>query len=86
METLETTYGRFTVYINPLDSEEERQFHISFVDKKNELHVILMREKGSVWVLVNPEKHPDWIIALRSEFERLITRELRSNLFVAMAS
>jgi hypothetical protein len=86
METLKTPQGTFTIYINPLNSPEGRQFHISFIDKQNKLHIVLMKRKEGVWVLAEPEKHPDWIKDLHCKFDELIIREqLRTHLPLAMA-
>jgi len=43
METLETFYWNFTIYLNRLTSPQENLLQISFVDKRNKTHVVLMR-------------------------------------------
>lgn len=86
METLQTPYGNFNVYLNPLYSAQGNYFHISFVDKKNKLHVILMQEKWGVWLITDPGKQPDWILALSSQLDKLIIKEqLKTYKPVAMA-
>jgi hypothetical protein len=75
METLETSYGTFNVYVNYLTSSEESLIHISFVDKSGKTHIILMKRLAGTWVCINPEEIPQWILDLKEQFNALITRE-----------
>lgn len=85
METLQTPYGSFNVYVNALYSEGEHLIHISFVDNKNQLHVVLMQESGGQWMIANQYQLAGWIISLQSKLETLISRELlRQHLAIAV--
>jgi len=75
METLQTAYGTFTVYLNHLNSDQENLFHISFICR-NKLHVVLMQESTEGWIFLIPQGLPAWIIELQGQFDLLITREL----------
>jgi hypothetical protein len=86
MNILETTYGRFHVYINYLLSEEENMAHLSFVDKNNKTHIVLMRQFNGKWLLVQPETLSHWIVNLEEQFDILITTELLRNYQPAIAT
>jgi hypothetical protein len=81
METLETTYGTFNIYVNRIVTQEEILLHISFVDKQNKTHIVLMRFTSGKWSFNEPEKLPGWIVNLKDEFINAIAknsiRELR---------
>ena len=84
METLETIYGTFNIYVNRVITPEEILLHISFVDKQNNTHIILMRFASGKWLFDEPERHPDWVIDLKDRFISLIAknslRELREDI------
>lgn len=77
METLQTPYGRVTIYLNHLP--EENSFHVSFVDKSNKTHTILMHYDGSRWVFSSTEHVPHWFVSFEAELNHLITKECISS-------
>lgn len=81
METLETAYGTFNIYVNRVVTQEEILLHLSFVDKQNKTHVVLMRFTTGKWSFDQPEKLSGWIVNLKEEFINAIAknsiRELR---------
>lgn len=79
MNKLETSYGRFHIYVNCLSAEDENLIHLSFVDKNNKTHVVLMRQVNSKWVFAHPEALPHWIISLEEQFDTIATKELTRN-------
>ncbi|MBO9682292.1 MAG: hypothetical protein J7502_06435 [Flavisolibacter sp.] len=79
MNILETSYGRFHIYVNYLPSQDENLIHLSFVDKNNKTHIVLMRQLNGKWFFANPETLSDWIIGLEEQFDILITGEILKN-------
>lgn len=79
MNILETSYGRFHIYVNYLPSEDENLIHLSFVDKNNKTHIVLMRQLNGKWFFAEPEALPHWIISLQERFDILITGEILRN-------
>lgn len=81
METLETAYGTFNIYVNRVVTQEEILLHLSFVDKQNKTHIVLMRFTTGKWSFDQPEKLSGWIVNLKEEFINAIAknsiRELR---------
>lgn len=79
MNILETSYGRFHIYVNYLPSQDENLIHLSFVDKDNKTHIVLMRQVNGKWLFAHPETLPHWIISLQEQFDILATKELIRN-------
>lgn len=73
METLQTPFGRITIYLNRLP--EENSFHVSFVDKDNKTYAILMHYDSSRWVFSNRENVPHWFASSEAELNHLILKE-----------
>jgi hypothetical protein len=76
MDRIETTYGKFTAYVNPIEERLQKFYHISFVDNHNKVYVAVLTESTNGWSFVNPEDLPGWIVELHSQFELLIARHL----------
>jgi len=76
METLETPYGNFTIYVNRLTLPEENLLHISFVDKRNKTHVVLMRHSMGNWVFRNIKNTPLWIVSMQDLLNDLILKQV----------
>jgi hypothetical protein len=79
MNILETSYGRFHIYLNYLPSPDENLAHLSFVDKSNKTHIVLMRQLNGKWFFANPETLPHWIVSLQQQFDILVTGEILRN-------
>jgi hypothetical protein len=79
MNTLETNYGRFNIYVNYLPSQDGNLIHLSFVDKNNKTYVVLMRQLNGRWIFAYPDTLPDWIINLEDRFDTLVTGEILRN-------
>jgi hypothetical protein len=79
MNILETSYGRFHIYVNYLPSQDENLAHLSFVDKNNKTHIVLMRQLNGKWFFADPEALPHWIVSLQQQFDTLVTGEILRN-------
>lgn len=75
MNIMETSYGRFHIYVNHLPSHDENLVHLSFVDKNNKTHIVLMRQLNSKWFFADPGALPHWIIGLQEQFDILVTEK-----------
>ncbi len=86
MERLQTLYGSFNVYVNKLVSNEELQFHVSFVNQKNKLHILLMQYSAGGWKIAEKENQPGWIVALEGQMNNLIKNVFAAEYYLAKAS
>jgi hypothetical protein len=79
MNTLESVYGRFNIYVNQLPPPDDDLIHLSFVDKDNKTQVVLMRKIAGKWFFADPKSLPLWIISLQEQFDVLIKKDNLQN-------